>query len=257
VTMLAGGWTGSCAGTSAGVYCWGANNSYSLGVDAVTSATTAPPVLNAKPVIGASRPIALAMSEPPNGVIAAFASNTSSLCRWGAAGVTAAECFAISGGTAISSIASSGSGTNVCTRIANRVLCSGNNDYDQCGPIASSFIPPPGNDITGQYGDLSAGYLHACSIGIEAARTVRCWGTQFGDFNLATWAAPTTISAASLPSGVTPSQLSRGGMSAWHTCVIASDGSPWCFGRCVSGACGEGSSGQTLRSGLTAVLANW
>ena len=52
VTMLASGWTGTCAGTSSGIHCWGSNNSYGLGVDAVTGATTIPPVLNAKPVPG-------------------------------------------------------------------------------------------------------------------------------------------------------------------------------------------------------------
>jgi hypothetical protein len=169
----------------------------------------------------------------------------------------AATCVAAGG--SIAQIQASGGGQLACMRLGTRVLCSGNNDYKQCGTINASFVSLPGNDIAVQASDTGTYNQFACALGIDANRSMSCWGVKFGDFTTSptpVWQTPTAITMSNPPAGVHPGSLATGGDGAGHVCVIASDGSPWCVGRCFNGACGDGNASGTLNA-LVPVHATW
>jgi hypothetical protein len=194
------------------------------------------------------------VASDPLPVIATF--DGTNECLWGKSGATSG-CVPASG--TISQIAAGGSGSLICMRLGSRVLCSGNNDYKQCGTIAASYVPAPGNDITIQAADVGAYYDFGCALTIDSPRVAKCWGVVFGDFTVSptpVWATPTAIAMSGAAAGVSPSSLATGGENAAHVCLIATDGSPWCAGRCFSGNCGNGQSGVTLPA-FVAVHAGW
>ena len=110
------------------------------------------------------------------------------------------------------------------------------------GPVDAQS--PPAHDPTvpdpAPFVQVSAGSNHAC--GLTDAGQAWCWGDDGGGAlgNGATTGDQVSPSAVEMPPGVTFTQISVG---TGHTCALASDGTPWCWGNDVNGALGNGADG--------------
>ena len=87
---------------------------------------------------------------------------------------------------------------------------------------------------------IAAGQSHTCAINND--HTVWCWGDnslkQLGSgVSVSTGNSTTPVQTAALPSGRIPSTIAAG---LSHTCLLATDGSVWCWGANGSGALGDG-----------------
>ena len=246
----------TCASTATGLYCWGVNSGHGLGVDAVTSAT-AQNVWSATPVIGAGSPVSFGVGYGMQ--VATF--NGSTVCPWGSNNgyqqISASPCtdcssalgFCFSLGVPILQV---GASNNYgCARYQAGIVCWGSNTSQQLGTMDTSAfsVPPLGVSVNLSAIDMQVYGTHQCVLLTDGVPTIKCWGGQYAAQTPTPppYTAPVTI-PQSFPSGVKAAQLGAGS-SANTTCLIATDGSPWCFGNNHDGQVGNGTSGSTTLVG--------
>ena len=255
VTRLVAGYYSNCATTASTFYCWG-DNGESLGVDAYSGATPLD-ARSAKPVLAGGLPSVFSANLQQ---IASF--NGVTICSWGATNsfteISASctpdvcvsptsNCFQPVGGNPINQV--SAGPQYGCVRYGVNVRCWGSNTYGTLNPMdvsVASLPPNPGNVVNVSPGavDLQTYEQHVCVILGDSGSTMKCWGNPY------TWSvgrpssyiAPVTVPTA-FPAGVRPASLAPGGTSA-TTCLIATDGSPWCFGDNIQGEIGNGQTGS-------------
>jgi Regulator of chromosome condensation (RCC1) repeat len=262
VTHVVGGNSYGCATTASGIYCWGANDSHGLGVDAVTAAT-ALAIPYASPVMGES-------SSPAffGGGGFHVAVNGGTVCPWGGDNgykeITASSacnvacysapsnCFSV-GGT-VDMLAAGGS--FACVKYGPNIQCWGENDQGAIGgPTSTISVAPPGNFISGLSPtpiDMQSFGTGVCALLNDGVPTLKCWGYPFSD-NASSSSPPVTFSLT-FPSGVKAKSLGAGDTAT--ACLITDEGSPWCWGANTYGNVGNGTQGNMVPNPVE-VLVNW
>lgn len=120
--------------------------------------------------------------------------------------------------------------------------CWGYNEAGQLGNGSTISVDEPSPVAGGlSFENLTAGFIHTCAmtVGGEAY----CWGNNYeGEFGNGT----TTLDPNPMPvpagGGITFTSLSAG---AVHTCGVAADGTPYCWGEAHSARLGVGINSHT------------
>ena len=93
-------------------------------------------------------------------------------------------------------------------------------------------------------GRIGVGEQHTCAIRND--NTIWCWGdnnySQLGSAIVSTPESDVPVQLSALPSGRVPSRISAG---MYHTCVLATDGTVWCWGENGYGSIGVDGGNQT------------
>jgi len=265
VIALAAGGGAACASTASSLYCWGGNGG--LGVDGVPT-SLARPVLTATPVVGAASPRSFSIG--PGLQVATF--DGFKVCPWGRSNdyrqITSSSCNGVAStssgaraecGTATSFCFDAGeqilqvgaAGNYACARYQSSVGCWGSNGSQELGATDTSILSlaPPGNSMPLSAIDMQVYIAYVCVLLADGVPTVKCWGGPYATEQPAPppYTAPVTI-PASFPVGVKAASLGEG-TGASTTCLIANDGSPWCFGLNIDGQVGNSASGSVTRVG--------
>ena len=117
---------------------------------------------------------------------------------------------------------------------------------------ASFTIPTWRLRISSQAGSSTIA-ASACAFLGDGVPTIKCWGYPF---TYSTMALPPITMPTAFPSGVRASAFGTGNSSG-VMCLIATDGSPWCFGDNLYGQVGNGMAGGGPVLSVTRVNANW
>jgi alpha-tubulin suppressor-like RCC1 family protein len=200
---VAAGTDFSCAlGGNGQVQCWGANNFGQLGTGTLPASPNDP--------------------GTPIPMFSAFNSNGAAIATDGAAQFACA--ITNTGGA----------------------KCWGLNSYGQLGDGTTSTIAQLGNpnpvDVVGLGAlpsTIAVGFAHAC--GLSSAGTLYCWGNNaFGQLGTGS-SVPNNPPSAAQATAPGAAGLSISGMAlgANHTCILASDGTVWCFGSNAFGQLGN------------------
>lgn len=164
-------------------------------------------------------------------------------------------------GLTIKSIAS-GYGHTCAIASDNKVYCWGLNTYGQIGDNSSGTdrLLPVAVNASGVLNGLTiksiaVGMTHSCVIASD--NKPYCWGGnaegEIGDGTSGTnRLSPTAVNMSGALNGLTVKSITVGD---YHTCVIASDNKPYCWGKNDSGQIGDNSSG-TNRLAPTVVYAS-
>jgi alpha-tubulin suppressor-like RCC1 family protein len=256
VIGLAAGSIAACASTATNLYCWGSNLGHGLGVEAVTSGL-ATPVRSATPVIGAPSPKFFSVGYSLQ--VATF--DGFRLCPWGGSNdyrqITSSSCtdcgkatdFCFDVGPPILQIGAAIS--HACARHQTGIVCWGDNGIQQLGTMVTSAasVGPPGTSVSLSAIDMQVYANYVCVLLSDGVPTIKCWGGPYATQQPLPppYTAPFTI-PASFPAGVKAASLGDGA-TASTTCLIATDGSPWCFGRNLQGQVGNSVSGSVTLVG--------
>lgn len=126
-------------------------------------------------------------------------------------------------------------------------IISGVNGPLQLGSKGQQFRLRTGlsNTSTTSVGQVVAGSYHSCVLGQDAQ--LYCWGGnsvgQLGNNSTAIRSVPTRPTMSGVLSGKTIIKAALSGDS--HTCVIASDNLPYCWGKNINGQLGNNSTAQS------------
>jgi alpha-tubulin suppressor-like RCC1 family protein len=208
IEFIAAGVSNTCAATASDIYCWGADSYGKLGNGGTTGSVTKPTKV-------------FDDADDPQSKLTASGTVTD---------LTAGAHF-------------------VCAVKDNYfIYCWGDGQYGALGNNASASSSLPVRTVQGAIASdvvhISAGGLHTCYS--AANNEIWCWGYgyygQIGDgttyqTSMRPYKVQTNADSASsqLPSGVDILAVSSG---YYHTCVLASDGAAYCWGRNLEGQLG-------------------
>lgn len=125
-------------------------------------------------------------------------------------------------------------------------MCWGTNEHGELGKSGTEDATIPGLvDSTEKFSNLSAGNSHACAV--SSGNEVWCWGRneagQLGRGSTSPFErAPQKINMNLIETGVVSGVASFVQVSAGelHTCALASNGTPYCWGSDANGQLGIG-----------------
>jgi alpha-tubulin suppressor-like RCC1 family protein len=229
VAAISVGSAHACALTTAGaVKCWGANYSGQLGDGSTTDSL-----------------VPVNVSGLTSG-IAAISAGGNSTCAVTVGG--AAKCWGsrvgdgtsenrltpvnVTGLTSGVASISAGSATTCAVTVGGAAKCWRNRAGD--GTETARLAPVNVTGLSSGVASITAGVRHTCAR--TTAGGMKCWGFnlefQLGDGTTTTRLTPVNVSG--LTSGVTSMALGRD-----HTCALASDGTPKCWGTGSLGQVGD------------------
>jgi alpha-tubulin suppressor-like RCC1 family protein len=231
-------------------YCWGGNSNGQLGNGTTTNSSVPVAVTTSGAINGRA---ILAMSG--GGVHAcAIADDENAYC-WGsnsagqlgnnsttsssvAVAVTAGGVF---NGLKIKAI-TSGSNFNCAIASDDNAYCWGYNGSGQLGigTTTQSNVPTAVLGLpAGPVKKISAGSSHICAVASDDR--IYCWGEnsdgQLGNGTTTNSSSPVAVSTSGVLSGKKFLSISSGEL---HTCIVADDNKPYCWGRNGSGQLGNG-----------------
>jgi alpha-tubulin suppressor-like RCC1 family protein len=246
---LIGGGYHSCGVEPDGTLkCWGYNFYGAVGDGTTTQRSSAVPV-GISDVIdvctGAYHTCALLV----DGTVKCWGLNSSGQAGTGSTSPTSI----LSPGTSVSGVSNAVGiacgGYHACANLANGTMkCWGYGVDGELGNGSTVNNPTPVqvSNAAGAVHDYvraaAGGTYHTCSI--RAGGQLQCWGYnsngQIGDGTVTSRSTPATVT---LLSGLTPRGIGLGG---WHSCALAANGSPQCWGYNGYGQLGNNTTTQSL-----------
>ncbi len=240
VPAIAAGADRTCAISSTlGAYCWGNNESGSLGFGSVVGSATPAPVVGVPSgvvYIASSGSSSHTCAVTSGGALYCWGNGYDGQLGNGTSSPSPIPAMVYGGSAGVFSV-STGSFHTCALTIVATVYCWGNNLYGVLGtgdtiPYA---VPVPVQGMPEPVRAIAAGGEHTCALGFSGA--VYCWGRgtggQLGNGARADSSVPVRV--AGLPATVTA--ITSGLL---HSCALTSGGSVSCWGSNDGGQLGDG-----------------
>ena len=261
---VAAGGDHSCAILSdSSVWCWGGNASGQVGTGALSERE-----LDAK----AGRDVDRHRGRLPAAATPARSTRTNGVRCWGSnfygelgtATIPTMEPFesatpvtADLGGGSVAGLAG-GVGAHACTLLSTgAVRCWGSNFAGELGDGTAATSAPYGrtpqsvSGISGTVSRLFSGYYMGCAL--TTSNALWCWGDNaYG--NIGTGSATNQIFRPTQASVLGARRTNDFGVGKYHVCVLADNGSVWCWGGNFDGQLGNGT---TLHSAAAVQVKGW
>jgi alpha-tubulin suppressor-like RCC1 family protein/signal transduction histidine kinase len=258
VSQIVSGATHSCGIYDGQAYCWGLNNYGQLGNNS-TNASSVPVAVDASGVLAGKTILSIETGDYHTCVIA---SDNQAYC-WGynaqgqlgnnstnnSSVPVAVVTTGVLAGKTILSIAVGDYHTCVVAS-DNQTYCWGNNAQGQLGNNSTGqSTVPVATTTTGALAgktviSITAGTNHTCAIASD--NQAYCWGYngygQLGNNSTTQSTVPVAVVTTGVLNGKTVSSITAG---ANHTCVVASDNLPYCWGYNAQGQLGNNSTTQS------------
>lgn len=263
----------SCGIYNAAVYCWGTNGSGQLGTGNTTTSTT-PIAVSTSGVLSGKTIVSVSVHASHSCVLD---SDGKAYC-WGAnadgqlGNNHVGDSVGGAGAAAYSPVAVDTSGVlsgktitkieagqrSVCVVASGAAYCWGWNGWNSLGVSGASTAVPVAVNSSGvlsgkTIADIGGGYNHYCVTDTDGI--LYCWGYNFygqvgNNTSSNNVAAPAAVISSGVLSGKKVVAISGGEV---HTCVIADDGKPYCWGWENVGRLGNNANTATKRAAPVAV----
>lgn len=259
IVDISGGFTHTCALDANGLaYCWGSNTSGQLG-DGTTTPSLVPVAVNTSGLLAGKNLVDI---EAGNAFTCGLSSDGLVFC-WGSGlngrlgnGLTSSSSVPVAVTTSgvlagKKVIKMDAASTNGCVVASDNLpYCWGTGGSGQLGNgVSASSTVPVAVSMTGvlqgkTIKSIAAGETHTCVVASD--NLPYCWGSgvegRLGDGTTTASSVPVAVVTNGVLAGKTIKLISAGGR---HTCVIASDYRPYCWGQGSANQLGFGNAAQT------------